>query len=410
MLEHIPGVQRIVVVSPDTIPGQISEIINRESLSARGANILWLNELADLPNLSKSDVARALRVELGNPRLGWYVQQVLKLRAFELLEPFGVTGNYCLVLDADSCFHQCTPMIDDDGAALLGTLPGYHHTPYFHHITRLSKGQISKQREGISSVCHHMVLHRGVMSALERLVADAWGAEAPVTLWERFLLEVEPGKTNEGGASEFELIFNFALQHCPSLVRLRSLDWRDNLGQVVITSKVFLTNGGPRSSGMEPPRSVAALERVVELWQHEDTENSCFVKTSVGPEALRDLDATANGFSFSAFHARDIPVPVPLLWLIRRLRQNGSADAQLLVRMPGEQLIARLERTAPAGATVKKYAAIALHTKERFQSAPLLFALLSVLADAPELNDWAEAADYDPDSDELLALVEKGLL
>ena len=83
---------------------------------------------------------------------------------------------------------------------------------------------------------------------------------------------------------------------------------------------------------------VASLARLVQLWRA--TDNRSDVLTSVGPAAARRGGAGGGGgegggecggggsppLAFSAFHCRDLAVPVPLLCLVRFLRVRFVQD------------------------------------------------------------------------------------
>ena len=404
--EFVPGVRRVLVISPDPPPPElVCDTATPDKLGGGGggevSRVTWVDERR-LVGLDKAKVAALLgaahrgssgggatAVEASNPRVGWYVQQVLKLRVFELLAPWGV-GDRVLVLDADAAFHRETPMVHygrrrkhagvvsagdvpaavpgsasggvpaaaddsaptatratpsadaagafpsdeqditgsgsggggggderwDDGATLYGALPGYRHGEYFAHVARVTRGRVVAQRAGLSGICHHMLLERATLAGLEKLVEAAWAstaaaasAAAPipaaaaagqaveggaemaavvaaaaeskgastssggvgssggassggggVALWERFLMEVDPAQVEAGGASEFELLFNYALQHRPRSSRVRLLDWRNNLGQVTRRGRGLVGWGTLRAiEGLE----VAALTRAL---------------------------------------------------------------------------------------------------------------------------------------------------
>lgn len=507
IVEHIPGVATILVVSPDRpVPSDVCELMERECAAhlARedGAIVMrWIDE-GEAPfntlMMKKSDISSALgstglepagtkdgtdtesnRTTSAEDRVGWYVQQVLKLRVFELLAACGTADSErCLVVDADCVFHLPTPMVleeefdpakhDPDGhhvdgvefgASLLCSLPDYHRTAYFEHLERVTCGRVVKQRHRLSGICHHMLFERKTIKALERLTARAWdrgGSEDggdsndrdsddassdsdpgtppdnALSFWERFVGEVDIAQLEDAGASEFELLFNFVLQYRSRRALVRPLRWRNNLAQVLMV----------RSAGVLAP--VVALDRIVELWSSgsptegsitplDDTDagvsqTGSFVMTSVGPAEARESDAAANHFSFSTFHTRDIFVPVSLLWLVRRLRLDDARGAKLFTSSSMTTLAhglndpstneAEIEPDDPRVALVTsttvimRYARIALlRSPMNGNAVPTVHdALLSALADAPELDHWAAVTGYDPATDNLLALVDQALI
>ncbi len=137
---HVPDVRRIFVVSS-----------RRLSLDAE-----WLPEHG-YP-FSLADVRRL--VPDAGERAGWYLQQLLKLYAAFVLPD---ATHRLLVVDADTVFQRRCPMLDDDGQPLYATGTEMH-APYFAHMDRLLPG-LGRVTDA-SGIVHHMVLDRGVLTAL----------------------------------------------------------------------------------------------------------------------------------------------------------------------------------------------------------------------------------------------------
>lgn len=152
----------------------------------------------------------------GKRSRGWYFQQLLKLYA-----PFVIPdiSQNVLLIDADTIFLNPVEFTNDSNGGLFCTNPRNAFTRYIHHAERLVPGYERIYPE-FYSVCHHMLLQKPILKHLFEVVE----AHHQKPLWKAFCLCVD---LNEGGASEYEIYYNFALRHTDQ-VEIRPLLWKNS--------------------------------------------------------------------------------------------------------------------------------------------------------------------------------------
>lgn len=152
------------------------------------------------------------------PRNGWYLQQLIKLYAWEAIP--ALSPRY-LVLDADTFFLRPTRFVDGSDRSLYATSHEYH-VPYFDHMRRISHGKLDRA-DARSGIVHHMVMEKKYLQELFDLVSP----DRP--FWESFLegVAVEHRAASASGASEFEIYFHFMLRYHPEEIRVRDLCWKN---------------------------------------------------------------------------------------------------------------------------------------------------------------------------------------
>jgi hypothetical protein len=176
----------------------------------------WFDE-ARFP-FSKDDVASEVVIG-GDPRLGWYLQQLIKLYASFVID--GISEDI-LVIDADTVFLRPVRFVDWRGRGLYAT-GTEHHPPYFAHMQRLLPG-LRRETAAASGIVHHMLLRRSVLLDLFARVESLHRKE----FWRAFLNCVDDDAYHSG-ASEYEIYFNFAQRWRGESVRIRPLRWRNAL-------------------------------------------------------------------------------------------------------------------------------------------------------------------------------------
>jgi hypothetical protein len=150
-----------------------------------------------------------------NDRNGWYLQQLLKLYA-GLVIP-NITERY-LVIDADTFFLKPTTFVED-GKSLYNV--GYeYHVPYFTHMANLHP-DLSKRIEQ-SGICHHMVFETAYVKDLFSLVESRHN-EAFYKVFLRCITD-----HNGSGASEYEMYLNFMIKFHPSVIKIRTLSFKNS--------------------------------------------------------------------------------------------------------------------------------------------------------------------------------------
>ncbi len=152
-----------------------------------------------------------------NSRVGWYLQQLLKLYASYTIP--GLSSNI-LLLDSDTIFLNPVRFTNHLGAALFNTGEEFH-TPYFEHMNKLLPG-LTRLWPAHSGICHHMLIQKSILDDLFHSVESYQNME----FWKAFCLCVEENQIPYSGASEYEIYFNFALARSNQLI-IRPLKWEN---------------------------------------------------------------------------------------------------------------------------------------------------------------------------------------
>ena len=149
-------------------------------------------------------------------RTPWYFQQLLKLYA-----GFYVPDilPYYLVIDSDTFFINPTTFFEDETP--LYNIGKFNYSPYYEHMIRLHPSLI-KYNE-YSGVSHHMIFHRDLVRQLFDIVEEYTGD----IFWRSFMKCLDPEHINSSGASEYEIYFNYLLNHHNDKMKIRQLNWED---------------------------------------------------------------------------------------------------------------------------------------------------------------------------------------
>lgn len=161
------------------------------------------------------DINALKQLTKGSSRTGWYLQQLLKLHAWQYIP--NILNNY-LVLDADTMFLRPTHFFDNDKVPLYNVGTEYH-VPYFVHMAKLHPSLI--KRTCYSGICHHMMFQRHILEGLFNLVEAHTGK----LFWIAFMENVTD--VEGSGASEYEIYFNFLHHYHPNEFHIRYLNWRN---------------------------------------------------------------------------------------------------------------------------------------------------------------------------------------
>ena len=154
---------------------------------------------------------------------GWFFQQLLKIYAFQVIPGL---ADHLLLLDADTVFLNKTGFIDESGKTLF--CPSrQHHDPYFIHAQKLVPG-FKENCYGLSGICNFMIIRRDV---IKELLSDV-ELYHQKPFWKAFLHEVEPAWRHWVGASEFEIYFNYFLDHHPDEYAIQELKWDETLKNI----------------------------------------------------------------------------------------------------------------------------------------------------------------------------------
>jgi hypothetical protein len=171
-------------------------------------------------------------------RIGWYLQQLLKLYAGRVLH----LQDFVL-LDSDVMWFRDVRFVNGSFVHPVTHLPytrynyassGQYHRPYFSTLTRIAGVEMFDFTGDVfrSGITHHLVV---VKDVLESLFATAEALHPGLTFWQVMLnqsaLEItcrapNPAICGAGSAlSEYELYFNFARQKFPETMNFRPLLW-----------------------------------------------------------------------------------------------------------------------------------------------------------------------------------------
>lgn len=171
----------------------------------------WIHD--DAFPLTRRDVQQWLGPDAA---AGWWWQQLLKL---QLLHWRPDLGERLLVWDSESVLMR--PLsFEADGRILLHPASELH-APYTAHLTTLVPG-LQRWHPRLSGITHWMVFHAGVVDDLMTRVQRHWH----MPFWQAYLAAVQAAWRKQGGASEYDLVFNFALRFHSERYRLRPLKWR----------------------------------------------------------------------------------------------------------------------------------------------------------------------------------------
>ena len=162
-----------------------------------------------------------------NDRNGWYLQQLLKLYAGNIIP--NILKRY-LVIDSDTCFLKPTQFITNDAKHIFTTGTEYH-MPYFTHMNKLHP--TLKKIHPLSGISHHTFFHADMCNELFRLVENYHNTKQ--SFWQLFLTTIDPTNFLGSGASEYEIYFTYMYINHLDKIKIRQLTWAN-------TSKLDLSS------------------------------------------------------------------------------------------------------------------------------------------------------------------------
>ena len=147
---------------------------------------------------------------------GWWWQQLLKL---QLLRWRPDLGQRILVWDSESVLMR--PLHFEEAGRILLHPASEIHAPYTAHFSTLVPA-LQRWHPRVSGITHWMVFDAEVLDDLIGRVQSHWH----MPFWQAYLAAVQPQWRQQGGASEYDLMFNYALAYHSDRYQLRSLKWR----------------------------------------------------------------------------------------------------------------------------------------------------------------------------------------
>ncbi len=161
---------------------------------------------------SKAEAEKFFRFHNRGP--GWYYQQCLK--CYSLFVIPDISPNV-LIVDADLVFLNPVKFQNESFGGLFCVSQITPKKLYINHAERLVPGY-KRIYPNHYSVCHHMLFQRAIMEDLFRVVEH----HHHMPFWKAFCNCVVFNRKK--GASEYEIYYNFALQHTKQ-VEIRELKW-----------------------------------------------------------------------------------------------------------------------------------------------------------------------------------------
>ena len=163
----------VVCVGPNdnNIVDQVIPYMKKNVIGYRNIYLICSNPNISIPYtitidekifpFSKEDVSSIFGK---NDRNGWYLQQLLKLYAGNVVP--GILKRY-LIIDCDTHFLKPTRFITDDGKHIFTTGTEYHK-PYFLHMNRLHYSL--KKIHDLSGISHHGFFHTDRVNEMIKMV------------------------------------------------------------------------------------------------------------------------------------------------------------------------------------------------------------------------------------------------
>ena len=168
---------------------------------------------------SKSDVNA---INQTPHRDGWYLQQLIKLHVSLVIEE--ILDDYVMI-DSDVLFLK--PIEFKSNNKYLYNMSIEDHRPYFEHMKRLHPTfeKVSK----FSGISHHMIFNRYIIKEIMNMVELHHNSLKNETkpFWRIFLEQVDVEQRQYSGASEYEIYFNFMIQHHKDKIIPRKLRFED---------------------------------------------------------------------------------------------------------------------------------------------------------------------------------------
>jgi hypothetical protein len=218
----------VVCVGPndDNIIGQVLPYTIKNVIGYRNIYLLCSNPNISIPEtitidekifpFTKNDLVGMFGK---NDRNGWYLQQLLKLYAGNIIP--GILKRY-LIIDCDTHFLKPTRFITDDGKHIFTTGTEYHK-PYFLHMNRLHYSL--KKHHPLSGISHHTFFHTDRVNEMIKMVEEFFENKSP--FWKIYLDVVDRNEFMGSGAAENEIYFTYMYLYHSKDIIIRQLNWEN---------------------------------------------------------------------------------------------------------------------------------------------------------------------------------------
>ena len=154
---------------------------------------------------------------IGNSnRLGWYLQQLLKLYAGSIIN--NILNNY-LVIDSDTFFLKKKVFFNNNLS--FYSYGHEYHSPYFDHMLKLHPS-LTKQINN-SGVCHHMMFQQDILLSLFKMVENHHNEK----FYNVFLHSISDNERTQSGASEYEIYYTYLHIYHKERFLIRELNWKN---------------------------------------------------------------------------------------------------------------------------------------------------------------------------------------
>lgn len=206
---YVENVRNIYVISPKKFTDKAIWV---------DENIFPFTDLQVATHIFNDEQRAQTYIGKGRRRIGWYLQQLLKLYA-PLVIP-SISSNV-LIVDSDVIFLAPISFMNDKNEPLFCEGRQYHD-PYFRHGRRLLPG-FERVVNRVSGIAHHILMQKDVIENLFSLIESLHKKPA----WEAICdcVELQPnGELHSTGLSEYEIYFNYFLAHSGQ-GHIRKLKW-----------------------------------------------------------------------------------------------------------------------------------------------------------------------------------------
>jgi hypothetical protein len=202
--QHIIGIHKIYLIMPTIVLEKYMVFDN--TVENIDENIFPFNK-EYIDNLFKCP-----------ERSGWYLQQLLKIYAPIVIK--NILDKY-IIVDADLKFYNRINFFDND-IMLFNTDNITLYEPYKIHLKKISSRiDIKFKKSGITNL---MPMKRHIIERLIMIVEE----EHNEVFWKVFLNKVESKYYNSSGASEYEILFHFALTFYPKECKIRPVSFKNS--------------------------------------------------------------------------------------------------------------------------------------------------------------------------------------